>query len=445
MGALEALAGISNLLSQTGGGGDAYQNVGVYGSKYVSSNDLKDAASSYKSVNLPQLFGRVKTLAEKAREGILMYPMLLSESIRELGILPSICKYQELQYALFTMVVAGFNPIAMRGITRVGDYINMTLAAESVSPEVMKDADNPDVKYAIESPKKVDVDRATQLVTDSMAAYDFGDERDDMSLEATFSSAAPRRVVTAAPGATPGQFSNPISSPAKQSGDKMEKSVYKSRDAIDQIEAKKGPTIVNLRVVIQDREVVVPIIVKVVPHLLESTEIKSLFEVSLQDKNWLQRWIKLTTGEISFFKDFVLQMDLAKKNAELYKKLGRHPWIKNLEHRKMLSLINDKFMSDVAHTEIMPTATIVATKDEISEATKLSPQFILSHPELIYKVVDKLFLMALIVYDPDMEIFSIYYAGYTKPILYTLSEIHKADSDPSRDLIKIISNLSSKV
>ena len=94
------------------------------------------------------------------------------------------------------------------------------------------------------------------------------------------------------------------------------------------------PTIIRAKFLVGEKDVEVPLAIKAFPHYIGKTEFEQLMDAAIEDRRILTRYIKLTTGEISFFKDFLFNMDRAKRDANLYKQFGRHPWYQQFLKQK---------------------------------------------------------------------------------------------------------------
>lgn len=395
-----------------------------------------------------KLFHDAQSIATQARKGIMMYPMLFSTAVREMELVDSIVKFQEVQYALFTLITAGLNPVSMKS---VGQYVESTFGTEALLN--MPPPESTDVAYELVKPSASEVAEAKDISIASMAAYDFGDENPALSLEGDSGQFDPESMDPADINPNSGHIDTLDAKDLKKKEEKKEESKYPfANGEIDSNSMKKGPTVIKLKLKIEgfQETLEAPVIVKGVAHLLNPDEMTALFEYAIRDKNVLHRWIQLTTGEIQFFKDFVFQIDQAERDTKMYTQLGRHPWYRELEQRKAMSKVKQGFNSFIGGStgkpNILPTATIVCTKDELALSSKMSYKFLMANPGYINNLIDKLFLLGLIIVDPDMETVAVHYAGYREPFLYTIKEL-KSSSETKTDteLAKAMSALIAKM
>lgn len=392
------------------------------------ANQLKDAVSEKGLVDLSdleaaqKLTGRIKSIAEQAKSGIMQYPIVFSSSMKELELIGPITKHLELQYALFTMITAGLNPVAM---TSVGKYIETTFGAESMSEEAEED----DVAFDIGEGDKDQKMAAMQISQNSLTAYSFGDDDEKLSLEA--GGKKPKITTTMTE-----DYIN--KHPPQINSSSLETKI-----------AKGAPTVINLKMKIPGIDgpaIEMPVAVKGVPHIITPDEMRLVFEYAIQDKNLLYRIVQLTSGEIKFFRDFVLQMDRAERDSKMYKKIGRYPWYRQLIERKNVARM--KKLAESAgkpQSATLPTASFICTKDEIADAAKMRYSFLVKNPKFLKNIVDKLFLLCLAVYDPDSETIAFHFGGYENPITYSINELTSGEKNVEVELTKAIAELVKRV
>ena len=97
-----------------------------------------------------------------------------------------------------------------------------------------------------------------------------------------------------------------------------------------------APTMIELKLKLKgyESDFKIPIALKANPHFLRSDELAALFDSAIEDKRLLTRIVKLTSGEISFFKDFLFNIDRIKRDQKLYESFGQHPWYQQFMARK---------------------------------------------------------------------------------------------------------------
>ena len=219
---------------------------------------------------------------------------------------------------------------------------------------------------------------------------------------------------------------------------------------IDKLKAG-NPTMITLKVKIKgyDQDFAIPIGLKANPHFVSQSDLAALFDSAIEDKRLLTRLVKLSSGEISFFKDFVFAMDRAKRDQKLYAKFGQHPWYRQFVQRKennklkrlgiIFSTILGKFKGVVSSTSnFLPTATIVMTLDECERSTKMKYGFLLKNEKILWSVLNQLGLLCICIYNPELETCSFYFNGFKKPMLVALSEMKSDKEDANAEMAKVM-------
>lgn len=168
---------------------------------------------------------------------------------------------------------------------------------------------------------------------------------------------------------------------------------------------------------------------KTVLHLIDSQDMIMNLEHTLQNKSGLFRFLRWTTGEISFFKDLLLHMDdlrfdVANENN------GKNPLIANL--RKLKRRKVGFSMSSLPHG-LVPNATIVVTSYETSYME--NKYGIRLHDVLVArKLIDALNLATFIICDDSTGTIDILYANDATFQTYALESIEREVSMNSNKL-----------
>jgi len=79
--------------------------------------------------SLARDLNNTKSITERARKSIFVYPVLFSSGMSDLDVDFKVSKFLELQYGIFTLLTVGLNPAVTNGT--IGDYLN-SISAEDV-------------------------------------------------------------------------------------------------------------------------------------------------------------------------------------------------------------------------------------------------------------------------------------------------------------------------
>ena len=177
--------------------------------------------------------------------------------------------------------------------------------------------------------------------------------------------------------------------------------------------------------------------VKAHMHLVKRDEMMTNLLYAVKKKGNLFKFIQWTSGEIRFFKDFLLDLDTVKQDVinDTSKKADWH-W-SALKRRKTFS---NSLFSLFKKTNIMPNTTIVISKDEADYiSTKFG--FDLMNPEVTNKIIKEYFLLAFVIIDNSTQIIYFLYEGYRDYEAITLSSLERENSNDSRkfkEMLKVI-------
>lgn len=136
---------------------------------------------------------------------------------------------------------------------------------------------------------------------------------------------------------------------------------------------------------------------------LDSLDIINRITIKNQDNNGFHKFIKATTREISFFKDFIFAIDRAKVDALSQSKRGSSSKLwKVLERRSSKSKIRRAFgMTNDASA----ISTLVISKEEV-EYLKKTENINVEDPRVMRPIMEAYNLMGVVIVDEVQEIAS---------------------------------------
>lgn len=383
-------------------------------------NDLK--ITKDKTNAAQKLIGKHQSIASMAKKSIMDYPVIISGGIAddpENAL--KIVKHTENVYALFYSLAAGLNPIVEKGGTvssHLGQFGNESLGI-SWSYKLLEDKDKSySYRAEVENLKNDTYKTARNYLSREANDPHFHQKPED------------------------GSILSGHNSPGGADYDSISSRIDFQSDTMKKLLGKKLPTVLNIDVYSGRNKITVSIAVRAVPHFINQIELDALFDSLMGDKQQFLRMIQLTTGEISFLRDFVLQMDRIKRDQRLYASLGSHPLYRVLMSKKNWSIGQaiSKLNQDIKNllcgkADVLPTFTIMCTMDEICRALKMTPRKILDNPKVITKVMDHLMLLGFIIFDRNAEIIYSYYSSFATPQIITLSNLKKGTGDKAEDAI----------
>lgn len=173
-------------------------------------------------------------------------------------------------------------------------------------------------------------------------------------------------------------------------------------------------------------------------HYVTSKDMMDRIVTKNEDKNGLFNFIKATTRQISFWKDFVFAIDKAKLNAIASSGRGTSsPIWRLLENRALRSKIR-RWTGSV--NDAAAISTIVITKDE-SEYLKKEYNLDLSRPGSTYPIMNAYNIMCFVIVDEPLERIDFLFDDGTNQY-ETLSFMHLEREDNGGQYKKIINLLA---
>lgn len=172
--------------------------------------------------------------------------------------------------------------------------------------------------------------------------------------------------------------------------------------------------------------------IKTTLHLVPSEEFITNMVDACEYKGTLFRYIRWSTGEIEFIRDFVLRMDQFKKETR-NRVVGNSKWWEALKSRARSANI-----SRVKADRLLPNTTLVFSLTEVDHI-KANYGYDLLSFKIANQLMKEYFLLGYVVVDPASEVVHILYDGQTKFQTYTFKALQRENSDESN--VKTFSKL----
>lgn len=175
--------------------------------------------------------------------------------------------------------------------------------------------------------------------------------------------------------------------------------------------------------------------IKATMHPVSSDEIVTNLLRGLRGDNKFFNFIRWTSGEISFLKDFLFNIKDIKDDV-LDRSAGSSPYWIALKRRRKLAKITNNFLSS---NQLMPNTSIVISQEE-ADFIRTQYGFDLSNPSVIDKLMRHYFLLAFVIVDSSAQISHFMFDGQTSYQSVSFSGLEKENSSKSdiRDVMKII-------
>jgi hypothetical protein len=170
-------------------------------------------------------------------------------------------------------------------------------------------------------------------------------------------------------------------------------------------------------------------------HPVTSEEMVTNVVGACKNNSKIFNFIRWTTGEISFFKDFLLNMQEIKDDV-FNRSSGSSAWWITLKRRRALAKIKNLTFTP---GHLLPNATLVMSIDE-TEFIKSEYGFDLMDTSFADKVMKQYFLLSLVIVDNSSMIAHFLFDGQTSYQTYTFGALEKENTGKTdiKEVMKII-------
>jgi hypothetical protein len=179
--------------------------------------------------------------------------------------------------------------------------------------------------------------------------------------------------------------------------------------------------------------------VKTILHPIESDDVIENIERVMKNRSPFFKFLKWTTGEISLFKNILLNVD-DMKNDVLNRATGKSPWFGKLKRLKDRGVGVKDFTVPYA---LIPNTTLVITSYE-ADYLRNNYAIDVTNSKIARRLVDAMFLMAFIIVDEGTGTIDILYDGSSDYQTYALETLEREVSLNSNKLGREIGRMISR-
>lgn len=176
--------------------------------------------------------------------------------------------------------------------------------------------------------------------------------------------------------------------------------------------------------------------VKGLLHPVQSNEMVSNLLSGFKSGSKFFNFLRWTTGEISFLKDLILNVDGIKEDVVRKYNGGSH-WWSTLKRRKSLA----KMRNLTSRNKLLPNASIVCSMEEIVEL-KETYGLDLMDPKKIKKLMDQFFLLGFVIVDSSQELCYFIFDGETNYQAISFNGLEKENNSKNdfKEIYKMINS-----
>ena len=217
--------------------------------------------------------------------------------------------------------------------------------------------------------------------------------------------------------------------------------LFTAKDVLRDNDVKKAnelmPTLLHLKTFFKDANdslnaVDYMIGVKVVVHTINSNVMMDNLVKGLKRGKAFFNVMKLTTGEMAFFKDFVFAVSRIKDDVT--SKFKGNPWFNSLIRRRKYSRILKGFN---LKSQLVPNTTIVISMDEV-EQIKMEHDIDVMNVDIAYEIMNQLFLLGFVVVDSSIQTAYFLFDGQKHFQEYSYNALERENSNSAKEVQNIM-------
>ncbi len=180
--------------------------------------------------------------------------------------------------------------------------------------------------------------------------------------------------------------------------------------------------------------------IKCIAHKVSSKEMVDNIVKTLDLKKNFFRFIQWTTGEIKFFKDYLLCLDELKREAlKSHSKDQSALWFRSLKNRATISRIRSALN---LKNQLIPNATLVLTMDEIDYMRNMYRIDLLKDTKIVRQLMKIYFLIGFVIIDPSAEISYFLFDGFDKYQMFSFNSLERENRNQGNDIKSLVSLMS---
>lgn len=178
--------------------------------------------------------------------------------------------------------------------------------------------------------------------------------------------------------------------------------------------------------------------VKTIMHVIQTDDMVDNLKRGIENKSLLFKFLRWTTGEISLFKDIILNLDEIKNDT--VKTAGKSPFFGTLQRLKNKKIGMTNFT--VPHA-IIPNATVVISSYEV-DVLQSKYGIDIRRDAIVKMLMNNLFLMAFVIMDEGSGTVSVFYDGDQTYQTYSIETLERDNAMNSNKLGKEIGRMISR-
>lgn len=177
--------------------------------------------------------------------------------------------------------------------------------------------------------------------------------------------------------------------------------------------------------------------IKTILHPVTSDEMIRNLVLGCKDSSKFFKFIKWTTGEIKFFKDFILNISNIRTDVLSTMSKKESGWWTSLKRRRQISDLKRRFGQG-----LMPNAAITLTMDEV-QLIRSNYGYDLTDVKLVSKIMRDYFLLSFVIVDPSQELAMFLFDGENHFQTMSFAGLERENNNNKNDFKEIYKLINS--
>lgn len=179
--------------------------------------------------------------------------------------------------------------------------------------------------------------------------------------------------------------------------------------------------------------------IKATLHPVDTEEMITNVARGIKNENMFFNFLRWTTGEIKFFKDFLFSLNELKIDATNDgAKASR--WWSMLKRRRSLAKMKNKFSKD----KLLPNATLVMTQEEVNNI-KEAYGYDLNKTSMAYELMHNYFLMVFVIVDPALQRVKFLFDGRNEFETLTYATLSREATTNDKQFKEMLNMMSRRI
>jgi len=378
--------------------------------------------------------GRNNSIIDRSKKNLMYYPVVVSDSLSRTT-MDLLSSFLETEYALLLKLVMEHNPINTLTYDEISDTSNKDVVLQKILNQYYSQVDITVYDQVISTINSIR--ESDEYYSEEANSRVNKSNLNKMSLSKNIKKILDEsEVLTEAPIQVPPGVSSVNQTPTVEINTSDVKKKFEGLPTTFAVSFKIIFTKTGNGPAREPITLTLPFAIKTTVHAISSSEIPYFIGTSVRREKVLPNLLRVLTGEISFIKDFYLNLDYIKKEVIASKKGKASKWWAYLKGKARMNSVRHMFNKN----EFIPNATMIFSVEEY-EKIKSDYGIDLKNPTHKNAMFNVFLIMRFIIVDEVNEIIEIFepedVADTSKLSFKQLARETTKNNNELKDIIKL--------